>query len=69
MRGTPEWTADASCLGLSFVFDEDTETGEYPMHEDAVRICNACPVQKECLNYAVKNKVTSGIWGGRKFSS
>lgn len=36
--------------------------------EEAKKICNICPVKKECLNYAMQfEKNTSGrsgIWGG-----
>jgi WhiB family redox-sensing transcriptional regulator len=30
----------------------------------ARRICNACPVQMECLDYAIRNREEFGIWGG-----
>jgi WhiB family redox-sensing transcriptional regulator len=45
----------------------------YPDHHaliaEAKRICAACPVQAECLNYALSaadtwRGVTTGIWGG-----
>ena len=28
------------------------------------RLCESCPVQKECLAYAVANPELQGIWGG-----
>lgn len=31
----------------------------------AVRICETCPVQSDCLDYAIRNGETQGIWGGR----
>jgi WhiB family redox-sensing transcriptional regulator len=31
----------------------------------AKAICNACPVQKECLDFAVERKERFGIWGGK----
>lgn len=30
----------------------------------AVRICGTCPVQGECLDYALEQDETFGIWGG-----
>jgi WhiB family redox-sensing transcriptional regulator len=28
------------------------------------RICNACEVKQECLNYALRVKESHGVWGG-----
>jgi WhiB family redox-sensing transcriptional regulator len=30
----------------------------------AKKICEKCPVKKECLDYALVNKFKDGIWGG-----
>ena len=30
----------------------------------AKRICEKCPVKKECLDYALVNRFRDGIWGG-----
>ncbi len=30
----------------------------------ALRLCNNCCVQQECLEYALENEVEHGIWGG-----
>ena len=30
----------------------------------AKKICEKCPVKKECLEYALVNKFKDGIWGG-----
>lgn len=32
---------------------------------EAKAICRACPVQQECLTYAVNNGEKFGIWGGK----
>lgn len=32
--------------------------------KEAKAICGACPVQEECLAYALENKIRFGIWGG-----
>ena len=33
-------------------------------HKVAKRICRLCPVQKECLVYAMETPMDHGIWGG-----
>lgn len=30
----------------------------------ARRVCNSCPVQMECLDFAIRNREEFGIWGG-----
>lgn len=32
--------------------------------KDARRICIGCPVQRECLLYALENRIAFGVWGG-----
>jgi WhiB family redox-sensing transcriptional regulator len=32
--------------------------------ERATRICAACPVRDECLEYALQTRQPLGIWGG-----
>lgn len=34
----------------------------------ALAICQYCPLQLKCLNYAVRNQV-NGIWGGTREST
>lgn len=61
-----EWRHEAACLS----HDPDYwfpagETG--PAAEQiryAKRVCASCPVQEECLEYAVVTNQVSGIWGG-----
>jgi WhiB family redox-sensing transcriptional regulator len=31
--------------------------------EVAKRICTTCPVQTECLEYALDNRIDHGVWG------
>ena len=33
-------------------------------HKEAKRICRRCPVQAQCLAYAMEAPVDHGIWGG-----
>lgn len=32
--------------------------------DQAQQICSVCPVQPECLEYAIENNLDEGIWGG-----
>jgi len=32
--------------------------------EKAKKICSECPVRTKCLEYALKNRVDHGVWGG-----
>lgn len=55
------WMLDAKCLDAdpeAFFPEKGGSTRE------AKRICNACPVQDECLEWALDNEERFGIWGG-----
>ena len=58
-KGT--WTDQAACRGT------DTEIF-FPANADeeaeALSICATCPVRAQCLDYAIRNRETYGIWGG-----
>ena len=58
---TSTWTLKAACYGcktdLWF-----PERGEDP--RPARRICAGCVVRQECLDYAIRNDIKFGIWGG-----
>jgi hypothetical protein len=32
---------------------------------DAIRICDRCPVENQCLTYALENNERYGVWGGK----
>jgi Transcription factor WhiB len=32
-----------------------------------LQVCNSCPVQAECRDYAERYHATSGIWAGRNY--
>lgn len=38
---------------------------ERPRAEQAIDICKACPVRRECFDYAVAERIDHGIWGGQ----
>lgn len=56
-----EWMADGNCRyeppGTFFPSDG---VGV----EVARRICATCPVKDPCLEYALRNKIEHGVWGG-----
>jgi len=55
------WMLEARCLDAdpeAFFPEKGGSTRE------AKRICAACPVREECLEYALENDERFGIWGG-----
>ena len=32
--------------------------------DEARKICSTCPVAKPCLEYALRNRIDHGVWGG-----
>ena len=59
------WFIKANCLGEEtsgfFILRGDKE--QRIKRKAAYRICQASPVQRQCLDYAIVNNET-GIWGG-----
>ena len=59
--GRPAWHSWAACI------DEPRSTFFLAQGEDASRakaICAGCEVRQECLDYALADPATVGIWGG-----
>jgi WhiB family redox-sensing transcriptional regulator len=40
----------------------------YAEQQKAIAICQHCPLQMDCLQYAIENRV-DGIWGGMREST
>jgi WhiB family redox-sensing transcriptional regulator len=55
------WRELAACRGaeLGLFFPERGESAEA-----ARQVCASCPVRQPCLDYAITNRITHGIWGG-----
>lgn len=58
---TPPWMQQARCRSAA--------AGEFfPSDgvgvERARRVCAACPVNAECLEYALTYRIDHGVWGG-----
>lgn len=63
------WMDDAACKGrsLDLFFPNDEEKGEVLTERRAAGayfICDSCPVQVECLEYALTKPENHGVWGG-----
>jgi WhiB family redox-sensing transcriptional regulator len=60
--GIPLWMRHAKCRDLDnemfFV-----RRGSRPT--DAIKLCNNCPVIKNCDDYADENQISDGVWGGK----
>jgi WhiB family transcriptional regulator, redox-sensing transcriptional regulator len=66
MLKAESWRVDAKCKSdgvlTSIFYTTDTE---HWVQEQAVKLCNLCPVRPDCLLFAVKTYQTYGMWGGR----
>lgn len=69
--------ARAACRGIALEvgFDDFFPTHEVPRGRPPAKkvqpprsgkekYCSICPVKAECLDYAVSNNISDGIWGG-----
>lgn len=63
MMSVPSWYRFAACKGHENQDDFFPERGGSTVIAKA--ICGKCPVQEECLEYAVERKERFGIWGGK----
>ena len=65
------WMKWASCHGMTRLFfpttDKDEAKGSYTEGRvaPAKEICARCPVEDQCLAYALRWREPHGIWGGR----
>ena len=60
MGGDLAWMAEAACIGRTDLdwFDLDCNL------KACLEICMTCQVADECLDYAIENTITDGLWGG-----
>ncbi|MDX2819922.1 WhiB family transcriptional regulator [Streptomyces ipomoeae] len=65
--GDTSWQPHGVCHGMD---PEDADVTFFPLPRDheaiaeAKELCAACPVKRECLNFALENVLKEGIWGG-----
>jgi len=55
------WRLDRNCedKDVSFFFPSDRGGVKR-----AITVCSECNVRAECLEFAICNQITDGIWGG-----
>ena len=62
------WQDRAACRGrdvLLFFGPDGERRPEREIREaKAEAVCASCPVQAQCLDYALGNSIKHGIWGG-----
>jgi WhiB family redox-sensing transcriptional regulator len=61
-----DWRQSAACQHCSpeLFFPAGTTGAAVHEIEAAKAICATCPVQPECLRYALQSRQEFGIWGG-----
>jgi WhiB family redox-sensing transcriptional regulator len=60
-RFAARWRELAACRGADL---EVFFPGRGESAGPARQVCAACPVRQPCLDYAITNRITHGIWGG-----
>lgn len=62
------WEDEAACRGaeglLFFGPDGESRPQREIRENKAKAVCAACPVWAQCLDYALRNSIRHGIWGG-----
>lgn len=64
----PEWYAAAACRGMDpnrWHPSSRNARDDSRLARSAKAICATCPVQQDCLEHALTNNETFGIWGGK----
>ena len=61
-----DWRAAAGCLTADpdLFFPVAVGTVASGQIAQALRICAACPVRQQCLDFAMRTRELVGIWGG-----
>ncbi len=60
------WRRDAICRDTDpdLFFPVGTTGHALVQIERATQVCQECPVQRDCLEFALETNQDSGIWGG-----
>ena len=56
------WQDEGDCRRWAGVIDFFPRRGESA--REAKAICASCPVREPCLDFALREKITHGVWGG-----
>ena len=65
------WQANANCRGTDtdiFFLEKHAVLVNEAKLEKARELCGACRVKGACLNFALNNHITHGVWGGQTYS-
>lgn len=66
LRSNPEpWMEHGACRDHPAVEGESLWFPSVTVVEPAVSICDTCPVQTDCDEYADVHKQKFGVWGGK----
>jgi len=64
----PAWQQQAKCLGVGndyfFGKDDAQMTMNISQVRRAAKLCETCPVFRECITWALENREEYGIWAG-----
>jgi len=65
-RDHNDWRMRAACaeIGHQPFFPEGTSWPRIS-YEPALKVCRSCPVQAECLEWALAADERYGVWGGK----
>jgi len=62
------WLDRAACRGMNaplfFGPDDETRSAREIREARAKAVCQLCPVREQCLDFALRNSIRYGIWGG-----
>jgi WhiB family transcriptional regulator, redox-sensing transcriptional regulator len=61
----PRWIARAACGGMATANHDLFYSSSDRAERKALETCQRCPVQAECLRFAVDQGEWYGIWGGK----
>ena len=61
MQPDDDWTLDAACRGADI---EQFYSCEEADIQAAVEVCGRCAVRQQCLDFAMANQESFGVWGG-----
>lgn len=61
-----DWRAAGACLAADpdLFFPVAVGSAAGPQTSRALRICEGCPVKRQCLEFAIRTGEAEGIWGG-----
>jgi WhiB family transcriptional regulator, redox-sensing transcriptional regulator len=69
LQDSLDWQVRGACRGrdpnLFDAVEPGSEYAEYERVQEAQAICRACPVQVECLTWALNNPHVSGVCGAQ----